>query len=187
MLPPKLPFRESFFAFAKISRLTILGLVLGLSSVVAAQEAAPAFSGAISIGLDHAGVFSVPAGTQLIVVGNPAIADVAKPSKAANVVVLTGKSFGQTNVVLVDPEGQVLGAALVRVAAAEAPLVTVQRGPDSRQTYACSPTCAPVAGLGDSPDAFQALAGEMQTRQTLSSPWTGANPAVPALPGAAGR
>ncbi|MEW6123213.1 MAG: pilus assembly protein N-terminal domain-containing protein [Pseudomonadota bacterium] len=153
------------------------------SEIAAAQDAPPLFSGAVSIRLDHAAVFAVPPLTQLVVVGNPSIADVAKPSKAANVVVLTGKSFGQTNVVLVDGEGNVLAAALVRVEASDASLVTVQRGADSRQTYSCTPNCSPTAALGDSPDAFRSVAEEMATRQSLSTPWTAG--AAPLLPGAA--
>lgn len=188
ILPPMTPFCESFFAGAKTSKGLILGFLLGLSSPAAAQEAPPPFSGGVSIRLDHAGVFAVPVDTQLIVVGNPAIADIAKPSKAANVVVLTGKSFGQTNVVLVDAEGRVLGSALVRVEAPDAPLVTVQRGADSRQTYSCTPTCAPTAGLGDSPDAFRAVAEEMQIRQSLSAPWSaGTSPLLPGAAAATGR
>ncbi len=89
--------------------------------------------------------------------------------------------------VLVDADGRVLGAALVQVAAAEAPLVTVQRGPDSRQTYACTPTCAPTAGLGDTSEAFQGLAGEMQTRQALSLPLDRDHIPPSGLSGAAGR
>lgn len=146
MLPPLPAHRESFFAHAKTFRRLIFFLFLFSSGVAAAQEAPPVLSGAVTVRLDHAAVLAVPPQTQLVVVGNPSIADVAKPAKAANVVILTGKAFGQTNVVMVDSEGNVLGAALVRVEAADAPLVTVQRGADSRQTYSCTPNCSPTAG-----------------------------------------
>ena len=174
---------DAVVARTRLLRPLLAAVILSTASPAGAQEAAPALSGPVSIGLDHAGVFAIPTDTQLMIVGNPAIADVTKPAKAANVAVLTGKSLGQTNVVLVDGEGRVLGAALVRVEAARAPLVTVQRGADSRQTYACTPNCAPAAALGDSFEAFRGIADEMQMRQSLSSPWAGG--ASPLLPGTA--
>ena len=81
---------------------------LGFSSAVAATAAAAtADADMLKITLDQAKVAKVPAGTTTLVVGNPAIADVTMLKGGVGMVV-TGKGYGQTNLVAIDVQGNIL-------------------------------------------------------------------------------
>lgn len=81
-----------------------------------------------------------------IIVGNPSIADVAIQS--GNILVVTGKSFGITNIIALDAERNVIQDQRVSVRRDEAGVVNVHKG-TSRQTYACMPQCNPTITVGD--------------------------------------
>lgn len=173
------------------NRVVILAMLIGAVPALA-QQAPPVLQGMVAVAIDHAALFTLPPETQVLIIGNPSIADVTRPAKAGNLAVITGKAFGQTNILLTDSEGRLLSAASIRVEQVGAPLVTVQRGAESRETYSCTPVCAPTLSLGDSPGAFQATGVQMQQRQSLASPllpgypsFTGANAALPGAGGVA--
>lgn len=147
-------------------------LTIGTAS---ADDALPPLEGALQITVDRAAVFAIPPGTFVIAIGNAAIADVVKP--APGMAVITGKSFGQTNVVLMDSAGKRVASADIRVVQPNSPLVTVRRGADKRDTYSCTPVCAPSIALGDSSEGFTTNMSQVQQRQTLSA--TSATPSRP--------
>ena len=93
-----------------------------------APAAAPAESqqGAVVVTVDHAKVVSLPEKAQTVIVGNPAIADVTVQRNG--VMVVTGKSFGVTNLIALDAAGALVAESLVRVRAASDSILTVQRG-----------------------------------------------------------
>ena len=68
----------------------------------------------ISIALDRAKMIKVPEGTQTMIVGNPLIADVTL-LKGNGSMVLTGRSFGSTNLILLDAAGTPIAESLVEV------------------------------------------------------------------------
>ncbi|MDQ1532223.1 MAG: hypothetical protein QOE37_2384, partial [Microbacteriaceae bacterium] len=100
----------------------------------------------IAVTLDRARVVKLPDRTQTLVIGNPIIADVT-PLKSNGLMVITGKSYGTTNLIALDAAGNPVAESMVRVDAAENALL-VQRGM-SRESYACSPRCEPTINLGD--------------------------------------
>ncbi|MFG1298040.1 pilus assembly protein N-terminal domain-containing protein [Xanthobacter sp. V13C-7B] len=149
----------------------MLGL-LGLAVVVeahAAEVAAPAMRGEIVATVDQARAFTLDRGARVVAVGNPAIADatVTRTDQGA-LVVLTGKSYGSTNVVVVGEGGQILADARVSVRRTDRGVVTVHSGAKQRVSFECTPVCAPVASLGDDTDAFGAVHGQMQQRQSAA-------------------
>ena len=81
-----------------------------------------------------------------IIVGNPSIADVAIQS--GNILVITGKSFGITNIIALDAERNVIQDQRVSVRRDEAGVVNLHKG-IARQTYACLPQCNPTITVGD--------------------------------------
>jgi hypothetical protein len=96
-----------------------------------------------------------------MVVGNPLIADVAIQS--GGVMVVTGKGYGNTNVVALDRAGKVLLERTIEVVGPRKDVVVVYRGID-RATYSCAPYCEPRITLGDSTDYFAATIGQTGTR-----------------------
>jgi len=100
----------------------------------------------IYVDLDYARILRLPAGAQTLVIGNPLIADVTM-LKNNRLMVVTGKSFGATNLIILDNSGSQVGESLITVVPANDKLV-VMRGPH-RESYWCNPDCAPAVDLGD--------------------------------------
>jgi hypothetical protein len=104
----------------------------------------------IVVTLDQARLEPVPARTATLVVGNPLIADVSV--QAGGTMVITGKGYGVTNVIALDPNGRKLFDKLVRVQG-PAENVVIYRG-IARESYICKPDCERRITLGDTPDFF---------------------------------
>lgn len=123
---------------------------------VAAFGPEPAYAAAssevVTITLDEARVAKIPEGTSTLVVGNPMIADVTM-LKTNNAMVITGKGYGETNLIAIDTAGSVIDERRVRVLPAKTVLV-LQSGP-SRMSYACNPDCMPSVQLGDDDKTFK--------------------------------
>ncbi|QGM48040.1 pilus assembly protein N-terminal domain-containing protein [Methylocystis heyeri] len=100
----------------------------------------------IIVDIDYARVVKIPAGAQTLVIGNPLIADVTM-LKSNQLMVITGKSFGTTNLIVLDSAGQQVGESMITVVPANDKLV-VMRGPH-RESYSCNPDCMPSIDLGD--------------------------------------
>jgi Flp pilus assembly secretin CpaC len=81
-----------------------------------------------------------------IIIGNPSIADVTIQS--GNILVITGKSYGITNIIALDGERNVIQDQRISVRRDEVGVVNLMRG-TARQTYACLPQCNPTITLGD--------------------------------------
>lgn len=130
------------------------------------RAAAPAERGALSVTVDRAKIIRLPEKTQTVVIGNPAIADLAIQKNG--IVVVTGKSYGATNVIALDATGQVLAESTVTVNAATESIVTVQRG-EARKSYSCNPSCLPSVQLGDVNDYFSEQKGQAEARNQFAT------------------
>ena len=145
----------------------LIGVSLGLAafgSGARAQEASAALTNGdalIVVALDQAMVLELPARTATVVIGNPGIAD-ATFLKRSNRVVLTGKSFGQTNVLALDGSGTPVAQTQVRVASGPGAL-TMQLG-TKRMSYSCTPRCEPTMQLGDDPSYASQVASQTGAR-----------------------
>ncbi|MFN3225189.1 MAG: pilus assembly protein N-terminal domain-containing protein [Hyphomicrobiales bacterium] len=117
--------------------------------------------GGIVLALDHARVMQVVGDVSTIVIGNPAIADASMPDPGT--IILTGKSYGETNMVMLDDEGSVLAEETVRVTVRGQSLVSVYRGVQ-RTTLSCAPTCEIRPTPGDDPELVAAGLGAFQAR-----------------------
>ena len=69
--------------------------------------------------------------------------------------VVTGKSFGITNMIALDAERDVIDEFRVIVVRDNAKVVNLQKGA-KRESYNCSPQCNPSLVMGDDPTYFQA-------------------------------
>lgn len=99
-----------------------------------------------------------------IVIGNPSIADVSVQS--SNTLVLTGKSFGETNLIVTDRDGKVLVNRRVVVQEPDGGFVTVYRGV-SRETVHCSPNCETPLVIGDNQTYFDKISKEVRIKQAI--------------------
>jgi Flp pilus assembly secretin CpaC len=105
----------------------------------------------------------LPTGVATIVIGNPLIADGSL--QAGNLLVVTGKGHGTTNLMALDRSGRVLMDKSITVTGPRnGDLVTVYKGVE-RESYSCSPRCSPrVTTLGDAPVYFGNALGQTTAR-----------------------
>ncbi len=100
-----------------------------------------------------------------IVIGNKNIADVAVHNE--NLIFVTGKSFGTTNLLVFDKAGRQIYSTDILVTTNSSNLVTINRAGQSF-TYDCSPNCKAVLSVGDDPDHFAALIDQQIQTQSLT-------------------
>ena len=135
----------------------------------------------ITVVVDRAKILRLtePAGT--IVLGNPAIADATMSDDRT--LVLTGKSFGSTNLVILDGAGRQIADETILVRAATDQAVTVYKGV-KRETLSCAPVCQQTANVGDGEEVFSRISGQVQARNGLSQGQTDSGAAGGAVAGA---
>jgi Pilus formation protein N terminal region len=151
-----------FLSNAKLpQRLLVAAAVVAAS----ASQSAMAASKVVQVLVDQATLVRLDRPAAEIVVGNPSIADVSVQS--GKVLVITGKSFGETNLIVMDADGKVVANRQLIVQEPRTGFVTVYRG-GSRQTLHCAPYCTPPLVIGDTPDTFSAVAGQITTKQSIS-------------------
>ncbi|MGC2786510.1 MAG: pilus assembly protein N-terminal domain-containing protein [Roseiarcus sp.] len=122
---------------------------------------ARAETSAIAVILDQAKIAKLPQGTTTLVVGNPMIADVTM-LKNNNTMIITGKGFGETNLIAIDAAGALIEERQIQVLPAKTVLV-LQNG-SSRISYSCNPACMPTVQLGDDDKTFKDAGEQMSTR-----------------------
>lgn len=141
------------------------GLVLLLAGVPASAgqlESLPV----VTVLVDNAKLIRLPERTATVIVGNPIIAEVT-PQKNG-VLVLTGKSFGSTNLIALDNAGAMVAETMIRVEASQDATITVQRGLD-RESLSCTPNCQPAVQLGDAAKYFETNSGQADSRRKLAT------------------
>ncbi|BAB52010.1 mll5591 [Mesorhizobium japonicum MAFF 303099] len=92
----------------------------------------------IEVTMNQAKIVKLSRPADTIVVGNPAIADASVQD--ASTIVLTGKGFGVTNLVVLDQEGSPIVDAQVTVVRQAASSVRIYRRAEV-QTMSCTPYC----------------------------------------------
>ncbi|EKF19466.1 pilus assembly protein N-terminal domain-containing protein [Nitratireductor pacificus] len=124
--------RAAFFQ----TRHVLLGAVLA-AGMLAATGIAKAETG-ISVVMNQAKIVKLARAADTIVIGNPEIADAAVQD--ANTIVLTGKGFGVTNLVVLDIDGQPIVDEQVVVSRQAVQSVRIYRRAKI-QTLSCTPYC----------------------------------------------
>jgi Flp pilus assembly secretin CpaC len=99
----------------------LLAALLTLSVSAPAHAAEP-----IVVQLDRTTLIKLPPRTTTVVIGDPLIADLS--IQPGGVAVITGKGYGETNVIALDRDGAVLAEETVEVNGPGDPIVVVDRG-----------------------------------------------------------
>lgn len=113
---------------------------------------------------DQSQLLRLPRPVSEIVVGNPSIADVA--IQGANLLVVTGKTFGVTNVIALDADRNVIQDQRISVERDQTS-VNLRRG-TARETYNCNPHCQTSLTIGDDVNYFKPVF-EQSTAKTKFS------------------
>ncbi len=138
--------------------LLLAGLFVGVYSRLAGAAD-------INVDIDHAELIRLDKPGAEVIIGNPTIADVSVQS--GRLLIITGKSIGLTNLIVLDGSGESIFQKKVHVGSDEKNLVTVSRG-KSRESYSCSPNCSPALIPGDTLTFFDPLSKETRSKLGLA-------------------
>lgn len=119
----------------------------------------------LKIIVDRAKVVRIAKSADTIIVGNPSIVDAT--IQDARTLVLTGRSFGVTNLIVLDSNGDPIVDETVVVQGHETNTVRIYRR-SVRETLACSPVCEPTLTIGDNNDLFEVTRNQVTQRNQLS-------------------
>jgi Flp pilus assembly secretin CpaC len=137
----------------------------GLALAVTAVSASSASAQDLIVKYDQASIVRLSRPAAEIIVGNPSITDVSIQSGTS--LVITGKSFGITNIIALDSQGQVIRDQRVMVRVDDDRMVVVNSG-GKRNSFACTPTCAPTLTVGDDNDFFTKTQGTVTAKAKTS-------------------
>ena len=113
--------------------------IAGAVAALLTASALPAQAGGgIEVVMNQAKIVKLSRAADTIVIGNPAIADASVQD--GTTIVLTGKGFGVTNLVILDENGSPIVDEQVTVARQDASSVRIYRRANL-QTLSCTPYC----------------------------------------------
>jgi Flp pilus assembly secretin CpaC len=144
------------------------GAVALAALLLAGIVVAPAGSDAkepIAIVIDRAKVMHISRPADTIIIGNPAIADATIQDNQT--LIITGRSYGSTNLIVLDAAGQPIADEILMVEATDEAIVTVFKR-SARVTLSCTPQCAPTLTIGDSDATFEAVNTQIGAHNSLT-------------------
>ncbi len=136
--------------FPALGWLALAVAAVALPASGLAQPGASTLHDTLVVHLDQATLLKLPETTATLVVGNPLIADAAVQG---GTMVITAKSYGMTNLMVLGNKGETLEEYPIQVVGPTDKLVTVYRGIE-RETYSCAPKCEKRITLGDAAGFF---------------------------------
>ncbi len=147
----------------RLVAITLSGLMLATLARVT-----PAFADGepIKVFVDRAKVMHISRPADIVIIGNPAIADAT--IQDSQTLIITGRSYGTTNLIILDSQGKAIADEILNVGAADEDKVTVYSG-SQRVTLSCTPECSPTLAVGDRADAFNQVTSQVQAHNSLSS------------------
>lgn len=150
------------------THLTLLPAILAaaLAALAPTLASAAGKGSRIEVSVDQARVLKIDRQAETVIIGNPSIVDVTVHD--SETLVLTGRSYGITNLVILDREGASIIDEQVFVKSFEDSTVRIYRQAE-RTTYSCSPECEPTVTIGDNQLSFGAAAGQFETRQAMAA------------------
>ena len=151
-----MPLLRPFLAFALVA--------LAVAPQVARADAN---SDPISVKVNMARILKINAPAATVIIGNPGVADVT--IQDPQTLILTGKSYGETNLIVLDTKGSAIADTMVSVVQPQgADSLTMYQG-QARQTFTCEPVCQPTVMLGDDAGFSGTTLGSSATLQSMAA------------------
>lgn len=148
----------------RIARSPILALVCLMTA--AGLLAADARAADLVVRYDQSQLIRLPRPATDVIIGNPSIADVT--IQGGNLLVVTGKTFGITNIIALDAQRNVIQDQRIVVERDEQRMVVLYRGA-VRESYSCTPSCSPTITIGDDTKFFDTTVKSAQSKTGVSS------------------
>ena len=142
-------------AFAKVRRHALAACFAAAALTLVA--ATPSRAERLLVGVDRAQLMRIDVPVDTVIIGNPAIADASVYDQTT--LIITGKSFGETNMIVLDSLGKIVREVDLSVSTPSDTL-TVHKG-SARLSYTCTPVCERTLRAGDSTEAFTDLQAQV--------------------------
>ena len=158
-----LPHSTNDLRVSKVLQATmLLGMTLLATLAVSTQQAR---ANDLVVRYDQSQILRLPRPVSELIIGNPSIADVN--IQGADLMVITGKTFGVTNVIALDSDRNVIQDQRVVVQRDEQRMVNLHKGA-ARQSFTCTPACQPTITIGDDPTYFDLIAKHAASKTKFS-------------------
>jgi hypothetical protein len=144
----------------KLRAAALVSCLAMFGGMCAAQAGEP-----ITVFTDHSRILNVDRPPGTVIVGNPSIADV---TIQGNQVFLHARSYGTTNVIVMDENGNELVSYDVTVQTGGNDNVFVFKAGAIKQTFLCAPDCESILHVGDEKDFFKELASQQQSKVNIA-------------------
>jgi hypothetical protein len=144
-----------------------VALLISLLMLIASQLAGGARAADLVVSYDQSQLLRLPRPVASVIIGNPSIADVSVQS--GSLLVVTGKTFGVTNIIALDADRNVIQDQRVVVTRDEVRMVILSKG-GARQSYTCTPDCSPTLTIGDETTYFELISKHAATKTKFSDP-----------------
>lgn len=146
-----------------------VALLISLLMLVVSQALAANSARAVDlvVSYDQSQLLRLPRPVASVIIGNPSIADVSVQS--GSLLVVTGKTFGVTNIIALDADRNIIQDQRVVVTRDEARSVNLTKG-GLRQSYSCTPECSPTLTIGDDTAYFDLISKHAATKTKFSDP-----------------
>ena len=151
---------------ALTSLLRVAALPAFALATLAAAGTASAAGSDLIVRYDQSQLIRLPRPATEVIIGNPSIADVN--IQGGNLLVVTGKAFGITNIIALDAQRNVIQDQRVLVERDDQRALVLYRG-STRESYACTPTCSPTIMIGDETKFFDNITKHVQAKTSVSS------------------
>lgn len=121
----------------------------------------------ISVKVNMARVLRISAPAATVIVGNPGVADVTIQDPLT--LVLTGKTYGQTNLIVLNASGNPIADTIVNVVEDKTADLVTMFNAGARVTFSCASHCSPTVTLGDDPNYSQQLAQSLDVIKSVQN------------------
>jgi hypothetical protein len=135
-------------------------IVIGQIPIAAADNAP-----VVMVKADQATLVALAGEPATVLVGNALFAEVTLEK---GMIVIHGRQFGTTNVIVLDKENEELANFELTVVRGGSKNVTVRKG-TSTFSYQCAPNCENALQVGDNSEYFSSVSSGMSTKLQLST------------------
>ncbi len=141
---------------ANFVRNTLAGLgLLGCLAIASLSSATTAKAGAdVKVPVDQARIVELAGEPGTVIVGNPSIADVTL--RNGNLMIIQGKAYGETNIIVLTPDGEQIANMDVVVQARNKNALWIYSS-TGRRSFRCHPFCEGELNTGDEKEFFKQL------------------------------
>jgi hypothetical protein len=157
---PHVSFSSPASSFIKVALIAVTTLTAAV-----AIEATHARADDLIVRYDQSQLLRLPRPVAEVIIGNPSIADVAV--QGGDLLVITGKTFGITNIIALDGERNVIQDQRVVVQRDEVRTVNLNRG-GARSSFSCTPNCSPTLTIGDDKEYFETISKHNERKTKFS-------------------